>query len=255
MGDGTTRRRTLRIAGAGLLGALAGPAVGSATGQSAVPTEHTLMITGNGPVEYALEVDGSLEIVTEGGDYSAESDESVTGGAVRTATDSTGPTGEQVGRTYLGDRYRFTGSVERLDLDPDPVTGSVLVYLDERWRPAGTLRRVDGWTDETHSLMVVADGPVDYRLVVDGVLEADTEGGDFSADSGDTASRGTFGTHVVTDRTGAGDDVADDLTYMGDRFRFRGSVERLDLDPASVTGDVNLYLDERQASRGAVLDV
>lgn len=253
MGDGTTRRRTLRIAG--LLGALAGPAVGSATGQPGVPTEHTLMITGNGPVEYALEVDGSLEFVTEGGDYSAESDETVTGSAVRTATDTTGSTGEQVGRTYLGDRYRFTGSIERFDLDPDPVTGPVLVYLDERREPVQAVEGISGWTDETHSLMVVADGPVDYRIVVDGSLEADTEGGDFSAEPGDSMGRGTLGNPLVTDRTGAGDDVANDLTYMGDRFRFRGSVERLDLDPASVTGDVNVYLDERVVRRQYVLNL
>lgn len=254
MGDGISRRRTLRIASAGLFGTLAAPVVGRGYGQSAVGTERTLMITGNGPVRYALSVDGTLEPDVEGGDFSAEDDETVTGGAVSTATDTTGAIDDLRGETYLGDRYRFTGSVERLDLDRESGTVSVVVYLDERqWHPE-SVRRIDGWTDETHSLMIVADGPLDYRFAVDGSLEADTEGGDFSAEPGDEVADGSFENAFVEDRTGAGDDVADDLTYMGDRFRFRGSVERLDLDPAPVTGDVNVYLDGRQVSRRTVLN-
>lgn len=255
MGEGYDRRQALRIASSGLVGVAAGPAVAVGAQRAGGPRRHSLMITGNGPVEYALAVDGTLELDTEGGDFSAEGDETVTRGGVVTASDTTGPVDAPAGgTTFMGDRYRFTGSIDRLDLDPAPAPSTVRVYFDERHVRPGYARSLGGLTDQTHSLMIAANGPVDYRLDVDGTLEPDTEGGDFSAESGDDVTRDEFGRAAISDRSGAGDDVADDMTFMGDRFLFDGSVERLDLDPGSVTGEVNLYLDERLVSRRQVLN-
>lgn len=219
---------------------------------------RTVMIAANeGGVDYRLTVDGEIESQSPAGDFSSDGNEDVTedGGTV-TASGLTGPApdiaGEQV---FLGDRFLFTGSVETLELDPNSDATDVTVYLDEASVAPADVR---GFTDESgveHTLMIAAneDG-VEYSVTVDGTLDPQTQSGDFSAEATDDVSENDDGTVSVSDVTGPAPDIADEVTYLGDRFLVTGEVVDLTLDPGEPGTDVNVYLDEERVAPAELLD-
>ncbi|MFC7228619.1 PQQ-binding-like beta-propeller repeat protein [Salinirubellus salinus] len=98
-------------------------------------TVHTLMIAANGPTDYVLTVDGTLDPDTVGGDFRAEgSDDTPERNAdgTLTASGGTGPAENPGGANFHGDRFLLTGSVDRLDLSKADSSYEVNVYLDER---------------------------------------------------------------------------------------------------------------------------
>ncbi|RDI70006.1 hypothetical protein [Halopelagius longus] len=100
-------------------------------------------IAANGPTEYTIQMEGTLNPDTVGGNFAADDDDEPVENddGTLTAADETGPLPEDAGGlTYLGDRYLFCGSVEELSLDPGDSSYNVEVYLDERIVSPSTVR-------------------------------------------------------------------------------------------------------------------
>jgi|GEM_PF-5111345 len=209
---------------------------------------HTLMITGNAPVEYTVTVDGDLEIQSEAGDFAAEDDDTPTRNAdgTMTARGESGPAPTSVGPgVYLGDRYLFTGSVQSLDTT-SASGGDVNVYVDEALSNRGTSSGGSAQqpSEETHTLMLTGNGPVDYSLSGDGDLQPQTLAGDFSADDDDTPTRNDDGTLTVGNLTGPAPSSAGPRTFLGDRYRLSGTVTDFQVRPSDPSTQTNVYLDE-----------
>lgn len=215
---------------------------------------HTLMVGGNGPVDYTLTVDGTLEPATDAGNFTGESGDnpSENDDGTLTASDTTGPTGSTGGLRYVGDRYRFSGEIQSIDVSPQDSAFDANVYLDERQVSLDTLpgRDPDG---ETHSLTVTANGPTDYEITVDGALEPDTEGGNYAGEPNDEPSEQDDGSLSIENATGPLS-TADGLRYLGDRFVFEGEVTEFTVEARDGSTEVRIYLDEEDVSRSAVLD-
>ena len=115
-------------------------------------------------------------------------------------------------------------------------------------KPTGTVPD----TTDLRTLMITANGPLRYTLTVDGTLETDTLGGDYSSEADNEPVANDDGTLTASDETGPLPEDADATTYLGDRFLITGTVETLDLDP-NENADVRLYLDEEPVDRAEVL--
>ncbi|RDI72310.1 hypothetical protein [Halopelagius longus] len=219
---------------------------------------HTLTLSANGPVEYTLTVDGTLEPDTEGGDFSADSDEDVyrpTRDAYFGVRDETGPVPENAGgTTYLGDRMLITGRLSTLEVEPEDGYDAN-VYLDESLTSVSDIMN-DGegpYLDGYHSLMITANGPTRYEvLTIAERGEIQTESGDFSADSDDGTTTNDDGTVTATDETGPIPENAGGTTYLGDRYLLSGTVEELDLDYEPMRYDLNVYIDEQDVDPDVV---
>lgn len=213
-----------------------------------IQARHTLMIAANGPTDYRLTVDGTLEPDTQGGNFRSESDDEPVENADGTLTvsDGTGPAENYGGTNFHGDRHLFTGTVEDLDVEPRNPTYDVHVYLDERSTRVDAVRGFDGGTS-THTLMITANGPTDYRLTVDGTLEPDTRGGDYRSESDDTPIENADGTLTVSDGTGPARNFGG-TNIHGDRFVFSGSITEFTIDRGSPTYGVHIYIDEELVS-------
>ncbi|MFC6824205.1 hypothetical protein [Halopelagius fulvigenes] len=259
-GEGQSKRRAvLKTVAAGVGGAVL--PVGTVAGSGGGATEtslHTLTLSANGPVEYTLTVDGTLEPDTEGGDFSADSDEDVyrpTRDAYFGARDETGPIPENAGgTTYLGDRMLITGRLSTLEVDPREGYDAN-VYLDESLTSVSEIMddgegpELDGY----HSLMITANGPTRYEvLTIADRGEIQTDSGDFSADSDDETTTNDDGTVTATDETGPIPENAGGTTYLGDRYLLSGTVEEFDLDYEPMRYDLNVYLDEQDVDPDVV---
>ncbi|MFC6823613.1 hypothetical protein [Halopelagius fulvigenes] len=107
---------------------------------------NLLTIAANGPTEYTIQAEGTLNPDTVGGNFSADSDDEPVENddGTLTAADETGPLpADAGGLTYLGDRYLFSGTVEELSLTPADPSYNVEVYLDERIVSPSTVRDND----------------------------------------------------------------------------------------------------------------
>ncbi|KTG28208.1 hypothetical protein AUR66_12315 [Haloferax profundi] len=215
---------------------------------------HTLTISANGPVDYEFTVDGMLEPDTFGGDFAADSDDTLyepDGPPSLGIRDTTGPRPEDAGGTrYVGDRFLVNAILLPLEINPEPGYDAN-VYLDEE--------RVDPHTLSTtnlvrydHSLMITANGPTEYELRVEGWMKPDTDSGDFSADSDDEPVQNGDGTMTVSDTTGPRPEDAGGLHFLGDRFRFTGRVEDFGLRYDTSEYDAHVYLDERNVHPNVV---
>ena len=255
---GTLGRRSVLRTGVGVVAlgvGLGGAGRARSTGGGSGPDSRTVTITADVPVEYALSVDGTLEPDTEGGQFSGEESDAPTrlSGGRWTVNDSTGPHPTNTdGRTYYGDRYFVTGPITGLAVTPESPSYDVNLYVDERQVTASEAREFTE-PGETHTFMLTANGPTQYRLTVDGALEPDTEGGQFSGEDDDTPTRDSDGVWTVSDSTGPNVSNMDGRTYDGDRYLFTGTVVGLDLSTPERPGDVNLYLDEAQVSRAELV--
>ncbi|KAB1193548.1 hypothetical protein GJR96_08855 [Haloferax sp. MBLA0076] len=244
------RRAVLKTAAIGIGGsAFTLPTVvGSVSTQTESSPMHTLMITANGPVDYDFTVNGTLEADTRFGDFSADSDDTVfdpDGPANVGARDETGPRPEDAGENnFLGDRFRVVGYVQRLDVEPEPGSDAY-VYLDEFLSSPYEPQRQGFVLGRERTIMITANGPTEYELLVEGDLVPDTEGGDFAADSDDVPTDNGDGTMTAADTTGPRPANAGGSNFLGDRYRFSGSVERLNLGYDVSQYQVNVYLDEQ----------
>ncbi|KTG28207.1 hypothetical protein [Haloferax profundi] len=229
---------------------------GSVRGQTGTDAMHTLMITANGPVDYEFTVDGMLEADTRFGDFSADSDDTVfdpDGPANVGARDETGPRPEDAGENnFLGDRFRVVGYVQRLDVEPEP-GADAYVYLDEYLSSPYEPKRQGFVLGRERTIMITANGPTKYELLVEGDLVPDTEWGDFAADSDDVPTDNGDGTMTATDTTGPLPADAGGNHFVGDRYRFSGPVETLDLNYDVTQYQVNVYLDEQNVDPTDVL--
>jgi len=218
--------------------------------------KRTLMITGNAPTEYTLTVDGTLEADTYGGSFRSEEGDEPTENPDGTLTrsDETGPIPDKAAETnYLGDRFLFTGSVTELDVPTGSGPPDVNLYLDEEDVSRDEILAFEDPSDERHTLMITGNAPTPYTLTVDGTLEPDTYGGDFSGEDGDTPTENPDGTLTRSDETGPIPDKAAQTNYLGDRFIVTGRITELDVPTGAGGPDVNLYLDEELVSRDDVV--
>ncbi|MFC7095706.1 vWA domain-containing protein [Halobaculum marinum] len=219
---------------------------GDDTGGDGTDRRRTVMITANGPIEYTMAVEGTVQPDRYGGDFAADDNddpEEVDDGVFSYSND-TGPRPENAGPTnFRGDRFVFSGVVEEFDVDPRSSGTDYNVYLDDS---NTTVERVRQFRDvEEHSLMITANGPVDYTVTVDGTLEPDRFGGIFVGDTLDLPVETSGGYLRVTDDTGPMADDADPFAFRGDRFLVDGLVRLLDVDAFDDDTVVKCYLDER----------
>lgn len=113
--------------------------------------------------------------------------------------------------------------------------------------PLGTVAaasHTSGQSDGLHSLMVTANGPLEYEFTVDGTLEPDTDCGDFSADEDDEPQyvENSPSVYTVSDETGPALEDAGGTNFQGDRFVFDYYVNLiLDSHPDY---EAYVYLDE-----------
>lgn len=112
------------------------------------------------------------------------------------------------------------------------------------WGTAAASSRTDAQSDDLHSLMITANGPLEYEFTVDGTLEADTEHGDFSADEDDQPHyvENSPSVYTVIDETGPTLENAGGTAFYGDRFLV-DYYAHLTLD-AHPDYEANVYLDE-----------
>lgn len=80
--------------------------------------------------------------------------------------------------------------------------------------------QTNGGSDELHSLMITANGPLEYEFTVDGTMEADTDWGNFSADEDDEPQyvENSPSVYTVRDQTGPSLENAGGTNFCGDRF-------------------------------------
>ncbi|KAB1187807.1 MULTISPECIES: hypothetical protein [Haloferax] len=216
------------------------------SGQTSGSAMHTLMISANGPVDYEFTVDGTLEADTEFGDFSADEDDIVfdpDGPAGQAVRDETGPRPENAGETnFLGDRFIISGYAQ-LTVVPEPGYDAY-VYVDEMLVSPLAVE-LPGYVNEWRSVMITANGPTAYELLLEGAIQPDTDSGDFSADSDEATTQNADGTVTVADTTGPRPADAGGRHFLGDRYRFNGSIEALSLDYDRSQYEVNVYFDEQ----------
>ncbi|MFC6823614.1 hypothetical protein [Halopelagius fulvigenes] len=147
------------------------------------------------------------------------------------AEDSANPHGDSSGVTF-----------DRRTAIKTAVAGLGAVTLP--WGTAAASSRTDTQSDDLHSLMITANGPLEYEFTVDGTLEADTEHGDFSADSDDEPKyvENSPSVYTVIDETGPTLENAGGTAFHGDRFLV-DYYAHLTLD-AHPDYEANVYLDE-----------
>ncbi|KAB1193402.1 hypothetical protein GJR96_08080 [Haloferax sp. MBLA0076] len=249
------RRTVLKTAALGLGGGALSTGVVAGSSRGTTQTEtRTLTLAANGPVEYTLTVDGNLEPDTDGGDFSADGDEEVQSPAFEAVSrmrDETGPIENAGGTRYLGDRYLVSGIVEVWGLETNGY--DVHFYVDGSH--AGSTHDADddgvlvddvGEFRPDRSVMITANGPIAYELWTPTTeVSPDTDSGDFSADSNDTPTDNGDGTVTVTDETGPIPDDAGGAHFLGDRYRFSGSIEEFDLQYDASRYEAYVYIDER----------
>ncbi|WP_284014711.1 vWA domain-containing protein [Halobaculum litoreum] len=110
----------------------------------------------------------------------------------------------------------------------------------------------DGGTGRRRTVMITANGPIEYTLAVEGTVEPDRYGGDFAADDNDDPEEIADGVFSYANDTGPRAENAGPTNFRGDRFVFSGAVEEFDVDPRSSRTDYNVYLDGRNTTVGRV---
>lgn len=243
--SGVPRRQVLKGVGAGLVGPLFD--VGS-------QTLRTVMITANRPTTYSLSVDGDLRPATLSGQFQSDGDEEIDrSGARVTVSDNTGPKPSVAdATTYLGDRFEFSGTITDLTLTRRNRSTDVQFYLDEQDVSESRIRSFADRSGARHTLMITANGRIDYSLTVNGTLKPQTLAGDFAAEDEDTPIQSSSGILTAMDETGPNLETAGPNIFLGDRYLVNGSVTDFSVSAKHVGTDVNFYVDGSYASAQAI---
>lgn len=188
--------------------------------------DHQLRIVGDdsSPFEYSFDVEGEVELVTDG-EHPANPAEDT----IHDNDDGTVTVNGVVDDPDEGDTYRFEGAVRSFSKE-----GSAQLYLDGVLISPAALVDTNGGNgggELEDQLRIIADEDADaynYSFTVDGAVSLVTEG-DYPADpGGETIHDNDDGTYTVDGVVAGHPDT--DTRWGGDTFAFTGTITAFSMD-------------------------